>query len=180
MIAVILACGALAVVVTALVRGISDTYRGLVCWTFSAIASAAAAVVYFSQSGSFMPDLGSIITGLAGSGIIAVLVLLIELFAPSKRLRRKGGAEYDPRSTEAALNIVMIILTCAAVTAAACCERLSQVQFSVLGIIPAAAVSIRQLSCFMYRVKQDTLAADEASARRARLIKSLGAGKRSL
>lgn len=180
MISGIICFGVLAVLVTALLKDLSDTYRGMICWTFSSIASVSSLIVYFAGSGGFRPDLSILISGLAGVGLITVIVLLIELFAPAKRLRKKERTDYDRTGAENALNIVMIIAAGAASAAACCCEYFSVVQFCIFGIIPAAAISIRQLSLYLYRVKQDTLTTDKASVRRKKLIKQLGAGKRSL
>lgn len=180
MIRMILCGGMAAVLVTSLIRGISDTYRGMICWTFSAVASVAAAVVYFSGAGELAPDLRAILTSLSGAGAVGALVLLIELFAPAGRFRTRERTEYDRPSAENALNIVMIIISCACAISSVICEAAGAAQFSLFGIIPLAAVSIRQLSYFMFRAKRDTLTADADEALRTRIIRELGSGRRSL
>ncbi len=180
MISAILLCGTLAVLVTALIKDISDTYRGMICWTFSALASLSAVIVYFACFGDYRPDFSIVISGLAGAGLIAVIVLIIELLAPTKRFRMMQHTDYDRSSAENALNIVMIIAAGVSSAAVCCCEWLSAVEFSIFGLIPAAAVSVRQLSLYLHRTKMDTLTADEVTTKKKKLVKQLETGKKSL
>lgn len=180
MITAILSTGGAAVLVTAVIKGMSGTMRGLVCWTFGAISAAAATVVFYACGGGVIADFGAVLSGLCGAAIIAAAVLAIELFAPAKRLRTKEKTDYDREAAENALNIVMAILAASAAAAAVITETLGSGEYSVFGLLPAAAVSIRQLSYFMYRVKLDTLRADDTSAKRSMLLKRLSVGKRRL
>lgn len=180
MISIILSSGTLAILVTVLVKEISATMRGLVCWSFSSIASVASLLVYFSEAEGYTPELSSVLNGLAGFVVVVACVLLIELFSPAKRFRKGERKEYDHDKAEDSLNIVMMIVSSSAAVSVVCCEFFGGVQFSIIAIIPLAAVSIRQLSYFMHRVKMDTIRADAMVVKRARLIKSLDSGKRSL
>lgn len=180
MISVILGLGAVAVLITVLIKEISYTMRTLACWTFGAIASAVAAVVYYSGSGGIRAEIGSVISGLCGAAIVLVIAFAIELLSPTKRLSAKEHPDYDRESAENALNIVMVILAASAAAAAAITDYCGAVQYSVFGIIPAIGISVRQLSYFMYRVKLDTLRTDDYAVKRAKLIKRLSTGKRRL
>ncbi len=180
MISLILSAGVLSILVTALVKGISDTMRGVVCWSFSSISALASLIVYFSAADSYSPDMDSVLSGVFGLAVVMVCVLLIELFSPAKRFRRGGRREYDRDKAEDSLNVVMIIISSSAVISVVCCVYFGGAQFSLFGIVPLAAVSIRQLSYFMYRVKNDTLNIDSDAIKRVRLIKGLDPGKRSL
>lgn len=180
MMSYILYSGVLSVLVMTLLKKISDTYRGMMCWTFSCIAFCAAAVVYFSSASSYIPDSGALIAGISGAALIGAAALAIELMAPTKRFRRRSQSDYDRRSAEDAVNIVFIIFCSACCLAVIISESLSRSEYTVIGILPAAAVSLRQLSYYLYRVKQDTLTADKNDARRLRLVRELGSGKRSL
>lgn len=180
MITIIIFIGTLAILITALVKEISATMRGLVCWSFSSIASVASLLVYFSEAEGYKPELSSVFNGLAGFAVVVACVLLIELFSPAKRFRKGERKEYDRDKAEDSLNIVMMIVASSAAVSVVCCEFFGEIQFSILAIIPLAAVSIRQLSYFMHRVKMDTIRADAIVVKRARLIKSLDSGKRSL
>ncbi len=180
MISAILLCGVLAVLVTALIHPLSETYRGMICWTFAALSSVLAAAVYFSDAREFSPDFNGLAGAAAAFGLTAVSVLAIELFAPSKRLKNADKRDYNRAEAEKALNVVLAI-TAGAATAAGCtCGYLGATEFSIIGIVPLAAISIRQLSYFLYRVKLDLLSADEASVKRGKLLKTLSQGKHSL
>ena len=180
MIRMILCAGAAAVLVTALIRGLSDTRRGLLCWTFSSIASVSAAVVYFIGAGSIAADLFSLRNALFGTLIIVLLILIVEFFAPSRRLRQREDAEYNKASAENALNIVLAVIVASAAFGAAAAEFGGKEEFCVLGIIPAAALSIRQLSYFMYRGRLDSLSENADTEKRRLLIRSLSSGKKTL
>lgn len=180
MIRMILCAGAAAVLVTALIRGLSDTRRGLLCWTFSAIASAVAAIVYFSGAGDISPDMFTLRNALLGALIIAVLIMTVELFAPSHRLRHREDADYNKASAESALNIVLIVIVTSASIGAAAAELCGREEFCVLGLIPSAALSIRQLSYFMYRGRLDSLTENADSEKRRSLIRTLSSGKKTL
>lgn len=180
MIRLILCAGAAAVLVTALIRGLSDTRRGLLCWTFSSIASVAAAVVYFSEAGDISPDFLTMRNAIFGTLIIALIIMIVELFAPSRRLRHREDAEYNKASAENALNIVLIVIVASAAFGAAVAEFGGREEFCVLGIVPAAALSLRQLSYFMYRGRLDSLSENADTEKRRLLIRSLSSGKKTL
>lgn len=180
MITAIFGTGIIAVLSTVFIKHISDTLRGLVCWTFSSLSALVALIVYYSGAAAVCADYRAVGSALIGAGIVAVLALLIELFSPAARFRAAKLREYDRTSAECSLNIVMVICAIAAAVAACCTEYFGCAQFSAFGIIPALAISLRQFSYFIYRVKQDTLTADRDENRRLKLLKSLSAGKRSL
>ncbi len=50
MIFIILSCGMICVLISALIRDLSETVRGLVCWTISVLAQAISAVIYFASA----------------------------------------------------------------------------------------------------------------------------------
>lgn len=180
MIRIILCLGAAAVLVTALIRGLSDTRRGLLCWTFSAIASVVSCVVWFSGAGDISPDFITLRNALFGILTIALLIMILELFAPSRRFRSREDASYNKAHAESALNVVLIVITASALVGAAAAELCGREEFCVLGLIPAAALSIRQLSYFMYRGRLDSLSENADSEKRRRLIRSLSSGKKTL
>ncbi len=180
MIRLILCLGAAAVLVTALVRGITSTRRGLICWTFASIAGVAACVVYFAGAGRLYPDFVTLRNAVIGTLFIALIILVLELFAPSHRLRQREDADYNKASAENALNIVLAVITSAAAVSAAACELLGAEEFCVLGLVPTASISIRQLSFFMYRGRLDSLTENEDNERRRVVIQSLSSGKKTL
>ena len=180
MICVILGLGAVAVLVTVLVRTLSATLRCLVCWTFGSVAACAASVVYFCSGGTVRAELGSVLAGAFGALTVGLIALVIELFSPSKRLRGKRQTEYDSERAENALNIIMAILAASAALSAAVCERCGAQDHCILGLVSAAAVCLRQLSYFMYRAKLDTARSDDAAVQRACLLKTLSVGRRRL
>lgn len=180
MIAILYGLCAVALLVTVLIKKLSDTLRGLVCWTISAITSAICMVIYFSVSSAFTAELSAIIPAIMGIGVVAVIAVLIELLSPASRFRTERVKEYDRAAAESSLNIVLLLICCAASAAAAATELLSQVQFSIFGMIPAMAISIRQLTYFMGRVKSDTLNTQAHEQKRRLLLRSLSAGKRGL
>lgn len=180
MIRMILCAGAAAVLVTSLIRGLPPTRRGLLCWTFSSIASVAAAVVYFAGAGELSPDFLTLRNALLGTLIIVMLILVVELFAPSRRFRHRDDAEYNKASAENALNIVLIVIVASAAFGAAAAELFGSGEFCVLGLIPASALSIRQLSYFMYRGRLDSLRENADDEKRRELIRSLSSGKKTL
>ncbi len=180
MISLVLGIGAVAALVTSLIKGESATLRWLVCWTFSVISSIAASIVFYASGGGMIADFGSVISGLCGAGIVAAAALAIELFAPSKRLRSKTTAEYDREMAENAVNVVMVILVSSSAFAAVLTEQLGVSEYSIFGLLPACAISLRQLSYFMHRVKLDTLRTDDVAVKRSMLLKQLSSGKRRL
>ncbi len=180
MIRLILCLGAAAVLVAALIRGISSTRRGLLCWTFSSIASVAASVVYFAMAGRVSPDFVTLRNAVTGTLAIVLIILLVELFAPSRRFKMREDADYDKASAENALNVVFAVTVSAGAAAAVAAELFGASEFCVLGLLPAAALSLRQLSYFMYRGRIDSLSENKDEQRRLSVIKSLSTGKKTL
>ncbi|MBQ8171016.1 MAG: hypothetical protein IJZ95_03385 [Oscillospiraceae bacterium] len=180
MITFVLAVGAAAVLFTALKRLSSETVCGLVCWTFSAIASVIAAVMYFSCCADLTVHLSAMLPVAVGVGITSLLVMALELAAPAKRLRGSRLTDYDRATAERSFNIVMVIIASAGFICASACELCGAAHYSVLGIVPAVSVSLRQLSYFMFRVKLDTLSADKGEERRNTVLRSLGSRTRRL
>lgn len=176
----ILAAGMALTGAAALIKELSGTVRGLVCWTLASLSLGLSAAVYFGSSGGFSVNEDSLAAGACGIGALAVLMLLIELAAPAKRFRRKKPMEYDSRAAEQSLNIVFVI-TAAALSCAACAADMLGAEFmTVLCIIPAAAISLRQLSYFLYCSKCDASGDRTEKQRRESLLKSLGRGDRGL
>ena len=172
MITVICGIGAIAVLLYALIKGLERIVRGLVCWTFSSLAAVLSMAVYFSQN-RFSPDFPAIFYALGGVGIMAVIIMLIEFFAPSKRFRKQEQTDYDVKRSEAALDLVMIIIT--AVLGASTCagEYADMLQLSGLCLIPAAAISIRQLSFYLHLAKLESSLSDTDDRKRTSLMKTL-------
>ncbi len=180
MIRMILCAGAAAVLVTLLIKGTAPTRRGLLCWTFSAIASAAAAVVYFAGAGNIRPDMFTLRNALFGALMIALIIMVVELFAPSRRLKQREDTNYDKTAAENALNIVFAVMTASAALCACIAELADAYEFCILGIVPAAALSIRQLSYFMYRGRMDSLTENKDNEKRRGIISSLSSGRKTL
>lgn len=173
MITVICGVGAAAVLICALIRGLDGTVKGLAGWTFSSLAAALSMAVYFSQN-RFAPDYSALLFALGGVGAMAVMIMLIELFAPSRRFRRHGQEEYDVSRSEAALNLVMIIVTAVLAAAAAAGEHFDMLPLSGICLVPAGAISLRQLSYYLHLAKRESMLADTDERKRARLIRGLG------
>ena len=180
MMTMVFAFGAVAIFVTAVKKLSSETVCGLVCWTFSAITSVIASVVYFSCCCDLTLQFSVVPPVAVGVGIASVLVMALELAAPAKRLRGSRLSDYDRNIAERSFNIVMVIITASGVVCACACELCGAVHYSVLGIVPALSVSLRQLSYFMFRVKLDTLSADKDEERRTVVLRSLGSRTRRL
>ncbi len=173
MITVICGMGAVAVLVCALIRGLDSTVRGLVSWTFSSLAAVLSMAVYFSQN-RFTLDFPALLFALGGIGIMAVIIMLIEFFAPSGRFKKHAQEAFDVSRSEAALNLVMIIITAVLASAAAAGENADMLTLSGLCLIPAAAISIRQLSYHLHLAKRESLQADSDEKKRLRLMRGLG------
>lgn len=180
MIRMIISAGAAAVLITLLVRGITATRRGILCWTFSSVSTLAACVVYFAGAGNIRPDIFSLKNAFFGFLIIALIVMLLEFFAPSRRFRKREDINYNKTAAEDALNVVLAITVASSAFAAVLAELAGEYDFCILGLAPAVAVSFRQLSYFMYRSRVDSLYENEDSTRRRKLLRSLSTGKRQL
>lgn len=180
MIRMIMSAGAAAVLISLLVRGVTSTRRGILCWTFSSVSALAACVVYFAGAGNIRPDIFSLKNAFFGFLIIALIVMLLELFAPSRRFRKREDINYDKNAAENALNVVLAVTVTSAAFAAVLVELAGEYDFCILGLVPSAAISFRQLSYFMYRSRVDSLSENEDSSRRSMLLRSLSAGKRML
>lgn len=180
MIAAILAAGAVCILTAALIKDLRETTRGLVCWTLSMLASVISSVIFFASAGSFSPDLRTFGTGLMALGAVIAVIFLIELFAPSKRLRRHGKGEYDDLEAERSLNVVFVIIV-SALTAFVCAAELLRITYLIgLCLIPASAVSARQLSYFLYLARTETNREPTEKQRREEAVKRLKTGNRGL
>ncbi len=179
MIRLIIGAGAVGVLIASLVRTLSDNVRGLVCWTISSLALVISAVVYFSGVDGLSLNRQVLFNCAAAAAALTALILLIELFAPSRRLRSRDKAEYDSRAAEQSLNIVFVITAWVLAAAAAATELFGADTLTGICLVPAAAVSIRQLSYFLYRARTDT--ADKTEKRlREEALGRLKTGKREL
>ncbi len=180
MIFTILSFGALCVLIATLIHDLRETVRGLVCWTISVLAHGISTVVYFGTSGSITIDQRALISTAAALVGITAIILLIELIAPAKRLRRRGKDEYDSLEAERSVNIVFVIAVSALTIFAAALEMLDASGLTALCIIPAAAVSARQLSYYLYRARTDTSRELSEKQLRENAVRNLKIGKRRL
>ena len=177
MIFVILSFGTVCVLIAAMIRDLREIVRGLVCWTISVLAHGISAVVFFTSSGSITIDGRSLVTTAAALAGIVAIILLIELTAPAKRLRNRGKDEYDSLEAERFLNIVFVIIVSALTVFAAALVRLNAAELTGLCLIPAAAVSARQLSYYLYRARTDTSRELSEKQLRENAVRSLKIGK---
>ncbi len=180
MIFIILSCGMICVLISALIRDLSETVRGLVCWTISVLAQAISAVVYFASANTVTINSRALISTAAALAGIVAIILLIELIAPAKRLRRRGRYEYDSLEAERSLNIVFVIIVSALTVFAAALEVSTAEELTSICLIPAAAVSARQLSYYLYRARTDTSRELSEKQLRENAVRSLKIGKRRL
>lgn len=180
MIFVILSSGILCVLVAALIRDLRETVRGLVCWTISVLAHGISVVVFFASSGGITINSRAVVTTAAALAGITAIILLIELTAPAKRLRRRGRDEYDSLEAERSLNIVFVIIVSALTVFAAALVSLNAAELTGLCLIPAAAVSARQLFYYLYRARTDTSRELSEKQLRENAVRSLKIGKRRL
>lgn len=180
MITGILLAGLAAAGICGAARGLSENTRGLVCWTAAALSLGLSAVIFFGGSDGFVAEPQRIWTGLCALGALVALTLLIELVAPSKRFRKKDKAEYDPREAERALNLVFVICAAVLSAAAAAASAFNEELLTGLCIIAAAAISVRQLSFFLYCAKTDSARALTDKQRRENILKGMSRGNRGL
>lgn len=180
MIFVILSCGTICVLISALIRDLHETVRGLVCWTISALAHVISAVIYFASAGYVAINGKALVSTAAALAGIVAIILLIELTAPSKRFHRRGKDEYDSLEAERSLNIVFVIIVSALTAFAAALESLNAAELTGLCLIPASAVSARQLSYYLYRARTDTSREPTEKQLRENAVRSLKIGRRRL
>lgn len=180
MIFTVLSAGALCVLIAALIRDLRETVRGLVCWTISVLAHGISAVVYFASAGSITINQRALISAAAALAGVTAIILLIELIAPAKRLRKHNKEEYDSLEAERSVNIVFVIVVSALTVFACALERLGTGELTGLCLIPAAAVSARQLSYYLYRARTDTSRELSEKQLRENAVRSLKIGKRRL
>lgn len=180
MIFIILLCGMICVLISALIRDLSETVRGLVCWTITVLAQSISAVIYFASANTVTINSRALISTAAALAGIVAIILLIELIAPAKRLRRRGRYEYDSLEAERSLNIVFVIIVSALTVFAAALEVSTAEELTSICLIPAAAVSARQLSYYLYRARTDTSRELSEKQLRENAVRSLKIGKRRL
>ena len=180
MIELILAGGALSVLCSILIRQMKLTTRGLVCWTISSIAFVISAVVFFAGAAYFTPDMRAVAIGACAVGVLISISLLIELLAPSKRLRYRDREEYDIHCAEISLNLVFVIITSVLTVIAFAAEIADLPYLTAVAIIPGAAISVRQLSYFLYRAKVDTRISETDEQRRDDALKKFKTVNRGL
>lgn len=175
-IAIFLAAGFVAELVLMLVRPLRGAMRGLVCWSVAAVVLAMCCVVYFAGISDITLDLMSAARCVGGAGAVILLAVVIELFSPSRRSRRRSRQESPREDTtersEGSLNIVLSVaagILCAAALALFLCgERDTAV---VLLAVPAAG-AIRQTFWFM-RLN----GAEKPAGQREKLEKRISCGK---
>ncbi len=174
---IILCAGAVCMLITALIRTVPENTRGLVCWTVSSLTTAIALLYYFVMSDGFSIDVKVIPPAAAAFGAVLVLILIIEFFAPSKRFKKRDKAEYDADAAERSLNVVF------AITAAVLCAVSAASDFfgedSLLGLclIPALAISVRQLSYCLYCSR---ISSKNVGRERDELLRRLKSGNKEL
>ena len=180
MIAYIIAFGAVAALVTALIHDMSGTTRGIVCWTSASVAFTMSLVVFFVGTDGLSPNVKAIVSGLCALGAVTAIILLIELFAPSKRFRERNNTDYDKRIAERSLDVVFGIVT-VALAAGAVWGELSQLLYLVgVCLVPATAISLRQLSYYLYRARYDASSERSEKERRADIMRRLKSGRKEL
>ena len=145
-VSIIIALGALAVLFSALIRSLDETRRGLFCWTVASLTFVLAAVVFFSQGQGHSADFPKLAAGLGAAAACAALAFAAELAAPSKRLRRSERPAVDTAAGERSFNFVAVIICASLALAGAVCAALSRVAEVPVCVVPAAALSLRQLS----------------------------------
>lgn len=180
MIFTVLSFGVLCVLIAALIRDLRETVRGLVCWTVSTLAHGISTAVYFAAAGSITINQRALVSTAAALAGIVAIILLIELIAPAKRLSRHKKDEYDSLEAERSVNIVFVIVVSALTVFAAALEWLGSGELTGLCLIPAAAVSARQLSYYLYRARTDTSRELSEKQLRENAVRSLKIGKRRL
>jgi len=179
-ISLIISLGTVAVLITSLIKDISSSMRRLIGWTFAALTTVGSAVVYFCVGGRFRFQLQPIIAGLCGAAVVLLMAFALEALSPSKRLRSGDKTDYNSEKAEDALNVIVAVIAASVTLAAGACERFGAEPYSILGIVPATAIALRQMSYFMYRVKLDTTRPDDITIKRSRLIKRISSGGRKL
>ncbi len=148
---IILCAGALCMLISLLIRSVTENTRELVCWTISSLTAAMALLYYLVLSNSFDIDIKVIPPVAAAFGGVLALILLIEFLAPAKRFKRRDKTEYDAASAERSLNMVFAITAVSLCAAAAISDFLKEDSLLSLCLIPALAISLRQLSYYLYR-----------------------------
>lgn len=148
-VSVIIVLGTAAILGSVLVKGIDEIRRGLFCWTVSSLDFVICAVVFFSRLEGFSFNFPQLAGGLCSLLICILLALAAEIISPSKRLRHREKNPRDTHSGERSFNFVAVIIC--AVLAAMCgiSATLQATSLVVLGVVPAAAISLRQLSYYL-------------------------------
>lgn len=180
MIHIIICFGAVFVLSSVFVRDITATSRGLGCWTISSVTTVLASVLFFAEYGSFSPEPYAIRTGILSFAVLVCIILLIELAAPSHRLRRREKLEYNSVAAEKALNTVFVIICAALMTAAVASSLADNAFFIGFCLVPAAAISIRQLLYFLYLARLETTLDHSEKSKREESLKRLKARRKEL
>lgn len=180
MIRFILLAGLALTGISALIKEFSENTRALLCWTSATLTFVISAVVFFACYGEFSFDWKAILTGAAGAVLLCALVVMIELLAPEKRRRKRDNAPYDSREAERSLNTVFVMTCVVLAAAAAVADGIGETFMTGVCLIPAAAVSIRQLSYSLYCAKTDTARELSPQKQRENALKKLNTGQRKL
>lgn len=145
----VIALGAIAILCSALVKSIDEIRRGLFCWTVSTLSFVIGAIVFFSRAEGFLFNIPQLLGGVGSLCACALLALGAEIISPSKRLRKREKGQKDTESGERSFNFVGVIVC--AVLAAVCAFAAAAQEDSlvVISVVPAAAISLRQLSFYL-------------------------------
>ncbi len=172
--------GAVGAAIGAFKKELSSLTRGLVCWTSACVSLILCAVIFFAGSGEFSVDFHSLPAGAVGFGVFVVLVLLTELCAPSRRFAKQPKQDFDARAAERALNLVLVIVVCSLAFFGLLAELFGELYLTGICIVPAAALSVRQLSYFLWLAKDNPSNEQTAEKQRAKLLRMLSSGKNKL
>ncbi len=174
---IILCAGALCLLISSLIRSLAENTRGLVCWTISSLTAAMALLYYLVLSGSFDIDVKVIPPVAAAFGGVLALILRIELLAPPKRFKMRAKTEYDAAAAERSLNMVFAITAAVFCAAAAVSDFFGEESLLALCLIPALAISLRQLSYYLYRSR---VSSKNSGREREDLLRHLRSGNKGL
>lgn len=146
---IVIAIGSVLVLGSVLVKNVDETRRGLFCWTISTLSFVISAVIFFLQIDGISFNFRQLISGLTSLFVCALLALAAEIISPSKRLRKREKDLKDIQSGERSFNFVAMIICAVLAAVCAAASAFDEVSLVLLAVIPAAAISMRQLSYYL-------------------------------
>lgn len=177
-ISIFLAAGFAAELVLLLVRPLRGALRGLVCWSVAAVVLAMCCVVYFAGVSSISFDLLSAARCIGGVGAVILAAVVIEVFSPSRRSRRRTGKSAQDSAPERAarsegsLNIVLSVAAGILCAAALGLFLFGERDTAVILLVLPAAAALRQTFWFMREN-----GAEQPGSQRERLARRISCGK---